>query len=149
MIFTRKIDDGLAGLVKKLDAVVADNEEKKMAALVAFIGEDADALQEAAAKFGEKHKISNTALVVPKEHANGPKQYGIPAETSLAVILYSGKTVKALHALPEGKLDKDRITSIVADTDKILVEEEKPEKEEKPKEKKGEKKDRKKEDKEE
>ena len=126
MIFTRKIDDGLASLVKKLDAVVADNQDKEMAALVNFVGQDAEALQEAAAEFGKRHKISNAALVVPNEHENGPKHYGIPAKTSLAVILYCGKKVKVLHALAEGQLDKDRIAAIVADTDKILTEEEGP-----------------------
>ncbi len=144
MIFTRKIDDGLASLVKKLDTVVADNQDKNMAALVNFVGEDADALQEAAAEFGKKHEIANTALIVPKEHANGPERYGIPAETSLAVILYRGKTVKVLHTLTDGQLDEDRIASIVADTDKILAEEEETEKEKKPgngEKKNGEKKD--------
>ncbi len=128
MIFTRKIDDGLTGLVKKLDAVVADNEDKKMAALVAFVGEDAEAQQKAAKEFGRKHKISNTALVVPKENANGPKKYGIPEKTSLVVILYSGKKVKVLHELADGKLDKKQVAAIVADTAKILTQQKKPEK---------------------
>lgn len=131
MIFTRKIDDGLASLVKKLDAVVADNQDKNMAALVNFVGEDADALQAAAAEFGKQHEIANTVLAVPKEHANGPGRYGIPAETSLAVILYRGKTVKVLHMLTDGQLDEDCIAAIIADTDKILTEEEETEKEEK------------------
>ena len=144
MIFTRKIDDGLASLVKKLDAVVAENQDKNMAALVNFIGEDAEALQEAAAEFGKQHEITHTALIVPKEHANGPERYGIPEETSLAVILYRGKKVTVLHTLAEGQLDEDRIAAVVADTDKILTEEEKPEKDDKPD--KGKKKDSKKED---
>lgn len=130
-IFTRKIDDGLASLVKKLEAVVADNEEKKMAALVCFLGEDAEALQKAAAEFGKKHKISNTALAVPNEHANGPKSYAITEKAALVVILYSGKKVKALHALAEGKLKKKQIAAIVADTDKILTEEKESKKPEK------------------
>ncbi len=126
MIFTRKIDDGLASLVKKLDTLVADNEEKGMAALVNFVGEDAEALQKAAAEFAQRHKISNAALVVPRENVDGPKLYGISAQTSLAVILYSGKKVKVLHTLADGQLDKDRIAAIVADTGKILTEEETP-----------------------
>ena len=125
MIFTRKIDDGLTSLVKKLDAVVADNQDKEMAVLVAFLGEDAEAQQEAAAEFGKRHKISNTILVVPEEHANGPKQYGIPAEVSLVVILYQGKKVKVMHELTKGQLDKKRIAAIVDDTAKILTEQKK------------------------
>jgi len=121
MIFARKIDDGLASLVKKVDAVVADNQDKQMAALVNFIGEDADSLQAAAAEFGEQHEISNTALVVPEEHANGPKRYGVSPQTSLAVILYCGKKVEIMHTFAEGELDDDRITSVVADTDKMLA----------------------------
>jgi len=125
MIFTRKIDDGLAGLVKKLDAVVAENKEKEMAALVNFVGKDPEALQKAAAKFAEKNEIANIALAVPKDHENGPKQYGIDAKTSLAVVLYRDKKVQVLHTLPEGRLDKKRIAAIVADTNRILTKEEK------------------------
>ena len=128
MIFTRKIDDGLTSLVKRLDAMVADNEEKKMAALVNFVGEDPDALQKEAADFGGKNKIVNTALIVPKDHADGPKQYGINAETSVAVILYRDKKVKILHTLAEGKLTKQQIAAIVKDADELLVEEKNDEK---------------------
>ena len=148
MIFTRKVDDGLASLVKRLDEVVAKNEEKKMAALVAFIGEDPEGLQEAAADFGKKHEISHAALVVPKDRTNGPENYGIAEETSLAVVLYSGKKVQALHTLAKGKLDKKRIAAIVADTDKILVEEKEPKKDEKPDKEEKKKRDKKKEKKE-
>lgn len=132
MVFARKIDKGLASLVKKLDAVVAKNKEKEMAALVNFVGEDPEALQKAAAKFAEKNKITNTALAVPEDHENGPKQYGIAAKTSLAVVLYCDKKVQVLHALPEGRLDKKRIAAIVADTSRILPDEKESEKQEKP-----------------
>ncbi len=122
MIFARKIDDDLASLVKRIDTVVADNEDKKMAALVNFVGEDPEALQKATAEFGKQHEIVNAALVIPQEHANGPERYGIAAETSVTVILYRDKKVKVLHTLAEGDLDEKRIAAIVADTAEILTE---------------------------
>ncbi len=123
MIFTRKIDDGLAGLVKKLDKVVADNEEKKMAAFVNFLGDDPDALAKAAVEFGQKNELANTVLAVPVDNADGPGRYGIASETSLAVFLYRGKKVQARHLFADGALKEADVATIVADTDKILSEE--------------------------
>jgi len=123
LIFARKIDDGLASLVKKLDKVVADNQDQQMAALVAFLGDDPEALQTAAAEFGKANPLVNTVLIVPKDHADGPKSYGVTAETSIAVILYQGKKVKALHTFADGGLDEKAIAAVIADTEKILPEE--------------------------
>ena len=125
MIFTRKIDDGLAGLVKKLDKVVADNEDKKMAALINFLGDDPDALGEAAVEFGKKHELSNTLLAVPVDNADGPGRYGIAPETSLAVFLYRGKKIEVRHLFSEDSLKEADVAAIVADTEKILAEKEK------------------------
>jgi len=137
----------LASLVKKLDKVVADNQDKQMAALVGFLGDDPEALQEAAAEFGKANEVANACLIVPKDNADGPKSFGVTAETSVAVILYQGKKVKALHVFAEGGLDEKAVAAVIADTDKLLAEEE-PEKDEKKDEKKKDEKEKKKDEKE-
>jgi hypothetical protein len=120
MIFARESDDDLASLVKKFEEVVADNEDKKFAVLVNFIGGEIEALKSAAADFASTHKITNAAVVVPNDQPNGPKAYGIPTDARTSVFLYKGKKVEASHVLPAGELNADRITAIVADTGKIL-----------------------------
>ena len=129
--------------------MVAANEDKKMAVVVNFLGEDAEALMEGAAEFGRKHKVQGAALVVPKENVEGPKNYRLATETAVTVLICRGKKVKAQHVLAEAPIDEQCIAAIIADTDKMLaeeVEEEEPREKRKPrggrkkKEKKKEKK---------
>ena len=121
MIFTRKADDKLAGLVKELDAKLPKHEDKKLSAFVNLIGSsDADALKETAKKFGEKNKSEHVAIVVPEDSENGPADYNISPEAEVTVIIYRDGKVAANHAFAAGKLDKKAITAVIDDTAKIL-----------------------------
>jgi len=120
LIFARKIDDGLTSLVKKLDKMIADNPDRQMAAVVCFLGDDPEALQQAAAEFGKANEIANTSLAVPKNQPDGPKNFGLTAETSVAVILYQGKKVKAVDVFPDGGLDQQAVDAVIADAEKVL-----------------------------
>ena len=120
MVYARKLDDNLASLVKQLETVVSDNEDKKFAVLVAVIGGDVEDLKTSAAEFASNHNISKAVVVVPSEQPDGPKKYGISADAATCVFLYSGKKVKVVHVLPKDALKGDRIAAIVADADKIL-----------------------------
>ena len=120
MIFSRKADDKLAGLVKELEAAVEKNSDKKLSSFVNLIGKDQDALKKTAKEFGAKNKVQNVALVVPQAHENGPAEFNISSDAETTVMLYVKGEVKANYALAAGKLDAKAIKSIVADTAKIL-----------------------------
>jgi hypothetical protein len=121
MIFARKSDDGLASLVKKIDALVAENTDKDLRAFVNLIGEDREALEEQAKAFAEENEIANTPIVVPVEFENGPANFGIHPDAEVTVMLYLQTSVKANHALAAGEIDEEEsVEAIVADVDKIL-----------------------------
>lgn len=120
MIFARKADENLTGLVKELDKVVADNTEKKAASFVNMLGGDADAQKAAAEKFITESGTKNIAVVVPNDHENGPSDYKISPDAEVTVLIYKGGVVAANHALAKGALNKDSIKKIIADTATIL-----------------------------
>jgi len=122
MVFARKTDDALASLVKQIDAVVAANENQKMASFVTFLGDDPAALKPAVEKLAAEHKIENVALTVAtgKDPAAGPKNMKVSPEAEVTVVIYKNRKVEANHALAPGKLNEEAIKKIVADTSKIL-----------------------------
>lgn len=120
MIFARKSDAALAGLVKQLDAAVADNADKKLQAFVNLMGEDREALESDAAAFAADNEISQVPIVVPVEHENGPANFGINPEAEVSVMLYVGLKVKANHAFAADELNEEAVEAILADLSKIL-----------------------------
>lgn len=122
MIFSRKSDDALAGLVKKLDKVVADNTDKDMKCFVAFLGDPDDRakIKSDVEAFAEKSGVKEIPLTIPKEQPDGPDSYGVNPDATYTVLVYKGLKVVANHALKEKELTEKKIEEIVRDTDKIL-----------------------------
>lgn len=120
MVFTRKTDAALASLVKQLDKLVAKHEEQQLRVFVNLIGEDRDALEAEAKKFGAKHKIANVPIVVPVEHENGPDNFGINPDAAVTVTLYSGLKVNSSHAFD--KFKEDDAKTVLADVPALLEE---------------------------
>ena len=121
-MFTRTSDDHLASLVKQLDKFVDENKDKKVAAVVNFLGDDPEALKTAVKEFGEKNKVKNVALAVAVDNENGPKALKISPDADLTVMFYNKKKVTANHAVKKGGLDKNAVGKIVADGKTILEE---------------------------
>ena len=109
----------MASLVKQLDKQVAANESKKMAGFVVLLTEDPDAAESELKAFAEKHGIKNIPLTIFDGSA-GPESYKIAKDADVTVNLWVGLESKANFAFAKGKLDKDSIAAIVADTSKIL-----------------------------
>ncbi|MGC4001795.1 MAG: hypothetical protein QM811_01015 [Pirellulales bacterium] len=120
MVFARKPDAKLAGLVKELDKVVAANAEKKLASFVNLIGTDAASGKAAAEKLVADSKAENIAVVIPADQPNGPAAYNIAPEADVTVLIYVKGEVKANHAVAAGGLTDDVVKKIVADTSTIL-----------------------------
>ena len=108
-VFAKTPDDAMASLVKKLDEVVAANTEKKLAAVVNFMGEVTDEFQEQIAQFAEKNKIKNVTLAATAE----AKKLKISDEATVTVMHYKGKEVKFNCAVGENGLNKKAINTIV------------------------------------
>jgi hypothetical protein len=120
MVFARKADDKLAGLVKELDKAMAKNEDQKLSSFVNLLGKDSATLKSQAKDFVSKNKVENVAVVVPEDSENGPADYKVNPEAEVTVLIYRGGKVVANHAVPAGKLDEKTTAGIIADTSKIL-----------------------------
>lgn len=120
MIFARKSDAALAGLVKQLDAAVAEHADKKLQAFVNLVGEDRDALEAAATAFAADNEISAVPIVVPVEYENGPANFGINPDAEVSVMLYTGLKVKVNYAFAADELNEEAVEAILADLSKIL-----------------------------
>ena len=120
MVFTRKADDTLASLVKRIDQTVADNQDKKMASFVSFLGSDAETLKETAKVFGDQHGIQHVALVVPAEYNNGPDSLKLNPDADLTVMLYNNRAVTANHAIEQDGLDQVAVDAIIADAQSLV-----------------------------
>jgi hypothetical protein len=115
-MFAKAPSDALASLAKQIDKLVADNEDKKLAAVINFTGEPSDDYQAKIAEFGEKHNIKNIALTMT---ADGQK-FNVSEDAEVTVMHYKGKTVQFNLAVAEGKLDDGSVKAILAGTKKIL-----------------------------
>jgi hypothetical protein len=118
-VFTRSLSDNLASLVKQVDELVGENEEKKMAAFVVLLTDDPDAAEEQLKEFGKKHKIKNVPLTMFDGIA-GPPSDKLAKDAEVTVHVYVKKKVTSKHAFAEGKMDKESIDKIMKDSDKIL-----------------------------
>jgi len=119
-VFARKVDDDLALLVRQLDALVSQNEAKKMASFVNLLGDDQEALKSAAKSLVEKSHSQHVAVVVPKDHKAGPKNLKLNPQAGVTVLIYRQGIVEANHAVAAGGLNSQEIATIVRDARKIL-----------------------------
>lgn len=118
-IFAREITDDLAGLVKQVDKLVADNQDKKMAAFVVLLTDDPDAAAPKLEKLAAQHNIENVPLTT-YNGTEGPSKYNLSKDAEVTVLMWRRTTVKANHAFADGELNDGAVRQIVADSDKIL-----------------------------
>jgi hypothetical protein len=117
-IFTRKVDDKVAALVKEVDSKVAKSSDKKMAAFVVVLSDDPAAneakLKELAKKDGIKIPLTTF------EKAAGPEEYKIAKDAEVTVMEWVGGKLKASRSFAAGKLNEEGIKGVISDTAKIL-----------------------------
>jgi len=119
-VFAHSVDDNLVSLVKELDKVVAQNQDKKMASFVNLIGENKDQLKDDAKQLVETAGVENIAVVVPAEGRRGWDALKLSDDADVTVLIFKDGKIAANHAVAPGKLNQDKIAAIVADTGKIL-----------------------------
>ena len=120
MVFARSTGDNLASLVKKIDALVADNSEKKMASFINILGKNADEAAASAETFAKKHNFKNVVICAAKDLPDGPKEFDIAPEADVTVMTYVNGRVKDNQAFAKGKVDSKSVASVVDGTKKIL-----------------------------
>jgi hypothetical protein len=122
MVFAKNNAASLAGLVKKLDKLVADKKDSKLTSVVNIMAEEdaAEKAKEEITKFAETNEVKNVSLSVTDEKS--AKNFKINPEADVTVMVYRDKKVTANHAVEAGKLDDKAIEAIVADAEKAAAE---------------------------
>ncbi|MBW3600454.1 MAG: hypothetical protein KY475_24720 [Planctomycetes bacterium] len=118
-IFARELSDDLASLVKQIDEQVAKNDEKKMAAFLVVLSEDADAAAPKLQEIAKAKNIDHVPLTIFDGEA-GPPSYKIAQDADVTVLMWKGLEVKANHAFKKGELNAEKVQKVVSDTSKIL-----------------------------
>jgi peroxiredoxin len=89
----------LTGLVKKLNAFVEENKERKAAAVVIFLGKDTKEAQEGLKKLAKEHKLEIPLTI--NADAEVVKKYKLNEKVKNTVILYRDKKVTGNFAFDE------------------------------------------------
>lgn len=118
-VFTRKITDDLASLVKEIDNTVNKNSGKNMKAFVVYLGDDPAAAEKQLQALAKEHKITKTPLTVFQTE-EGPPNYRISRDADVTVLMWSGRQVKANVAFGKKELTQKDIQNVVKNTSKIL-----------------------------
>jgi hypothetical protein len=117
-VFARNVDDNLGKLAAEIDKLVEKNQDKKMAAFVTVLAEDADKVAPMLKELADKHKIKNVPLTI-YDGESGPPEYKIAKDAGVTVMLWNKGQVKATVATEKG-VDEGTIKKVVASADKIL-----------------------------
>ncbi len=118
-VFTREITDEVVALIQEIDKTVGDNKSKNMCSFVVLITEDADAGAKQLEKLAKEKGIKNVPLTV-FDGASGPNGYKIAKDAAVTVLYWNKSRVQANHAFAAGKMTKDDVKKVAADSSKIL-----------------------------
>jgi hypothetical protein len=119
-VFARQVDDNTIALVKELDKLVAKNQDKKMGSFVNLLGADKEALTKDAKKLAKEAEAKHVAVVVPKEHKNGPDHLKINKEADVTVLIYKGGVIEKSLAFVKGDFCTECVKHVVLDSDTVL-----------------------------
>jgi len=113
VVFTRKIDDSLTSLVKKLDSA---SEDKKIKSFVVLMTDDENAEDQLKAL---NKKLGLKKTVLTKDNVAGPPAYKIAKDAEVTVLLYNQRDVKSNLAFRKGEFNEKAVEAVVSDISKI------------------------------
>jgi hypothetical protein len=95
---------------------VAENEAKRLAVVINFVGEPNEETKAKIAEFGTKHNLQHIALTVT---ADAPK-FKVNEQAELTVMHYKDKSVKSNQAIGPNGLDAAAVKRIIEGVATIL-----------------------------
>ncbi len=109
----------MTSLVKKVDAEIAKNKDKRMKAFVVLLTDDPDRAETKLKTVAEKNNITNVPLTI-FDGVMGPADYKLSEKAEVTVMMWNKSDVKVNHAFAAGQLNDESISEILKDTSKIL-----------------------------
>ena len=118
-VFTREITPEVASLIAQLDETVGANKDKKASGFVVLLTDDADAGAKQLAELAKEKGIKNVPLTV-FDGTSGPESYKLSKDAGVTVLMWNKSRVAVNHAFAPGKMTKDDVKAVAADTSKII-----------------------------
>ncbi len=118
-IFAREMTTEVVALVKEIDQIVGENDEKKMAAFVTLLTNDPDKDEDTLKAIAKKEGLKNVPLTI-FDGVAGPEDYKLSEKADLTVTMWVENKVEASHAFAKGQFRASAAKAIVDDTKKIL-----------------------------
>lgn len=118
MVFAKKADGSLTGLVKKIEAALVKNKSANLRSFVVLTS-DAKDTEAKLKKLAEAEKIERTVLTI--DNPGGPEDMKLAKDADVTVVLYVKKKVKVSHGF-KGDLTDKQIDQVLADLPKIGAE---------------------------
>ncbi|MFM8250035.1 MAG: hypothetical protein ACKOBW_00405 [Planctomycetota bacterium] len=112
-VFTRRLGDDVASLVKQIDDTVGQNKGKSMKAFVVYLSDEPDAAEPKLKAMAKTQKLSNTPLTV-FQTSEGPDGYKIARDADVTVMVWNKGKVQANHAFGKDKLAEKDVKAVVA-----------------------------------
>ncbi len=111
IVFTRETGGKLPELIKRIDAVVGDNDQQ-LRGLVTFIGDDLAKVKEEASKFASTAGVKHVPVVIAKETKHGPQNYKLD-DSPVTIVVALDSQVVATHRCTADKIDVRQVMSEV------------------------------------
>ncbi|MBA63397.1 MAG: hypothetical protein CMJ76_13650 [Planctomycetaceae bacterium] len=118
-IFTRKLDDNLVSLTKKLQAQLYENSAKQLRCFVVYLTNQPADHEEQLAALAIKHRLRTLPLTI-FAGKKGPPEIKLSPKAENTVIMWKGLEVKNNYAFEEGKMDANAIENVVLGLNTIL-----------------------------
>lgn len=119
-VFAREVDEELVTLVKELNQIVAKNADKQMGSFVNLLGEDQQTLAKEAKKLAKVAEAENVAVVVPKDHKNGPDHLKLNKDAEVTVLIYKDGIIEKNLAFAKDAMCGECVKQVLKDSEVIL-----------------------------
>ena len=118
-IFTRKLDDSLVSLAKKLQGKLYENSAKQLRCFVVYITDEPAKFEEELAALAVKHRLRTLPLTV-FDGVDGPREIKLSPKAENTVLMWKGLQVKSNYAFGEGEMDENAVENLVLGLNAIL-----------------------------
>ena len=118
-IFTRKLDNNLVSLTKKLQAQLYENSSKQLRCFVVYLTDEPANYEEQLAELARKHRLRTLPMTV-FANSKGPKEMKLAETAGNTILMWKGLQVKSNHAFEAGKMDANAVENVVLGLNTIL-----------------------------
>jgi hypothetical protein len=119
MVFARRTSPALAELATRIEKAAVENRNAKLGTCIVFL-DTSETLMTAARKLSDDTKLRETVVAVVEP--GKVKTYDIAADADVTVVLYSRRTIRAVHQFRDGQLNTKAGDGVMASLRKMLAE---------------------------